>query len=278
MPRFHRSPSVPAAILACALTVAGASAASGEARRTRFFDRLDVDSSGAVSQAEFDRARESSFAAIDSDADGALAPGEFVERPVRTGSVPPARKESIRLLRTHRFGDLDRDGDGRVTRAEYLAFGRALFRAIDRNGDGVMTKAEQGRFRPGRAGPEPGPAPDRVFAALDRDGDGAVTAAEIAATRAAAFDWADLNEDGVITRDEFRMKGGGQAGALPPELERRLMRGRPDPRFAEIDRDGDGRLSRPEFVDAARPRFAAADRDGNGRLTPEEFRAYRPGG
>lgn len=65
-------------------------------------------------------------------------------------------------------------------------------------------------------------------------------------------------------------------GCRGARVERKMEK-----RFAEVDRDGDGRLSREEFAatrvgqraedpDAA---FARVDADGDGRLSREEMRA-----
>ncbi len=45
------------------------------------------------------------------------------------------------------------------------------------------------------------------------------------------------------------------------------------PRAARDDADGDGRVSRAEFVDARLSRLTAADADHNGTVTPEERHA-----
>ena len=142
----------------------------------------------------------------------------------------------------------DRDGDGRITRAEY---GRddAAFANLDRDRDGVVTESDFAQtitmppdlaapflivelFGGGEAdsvGPE---EIARGFAALDRDGDGRVSRANFEARMPGPGASPDMFGTllGAIDRDR------DQALALA-ELQRYC---------AERDRDGDGRLSRRE--------------------------------
>jgi Ca2+-binding EF-hand superfamily protein len=113
------------------------------------------------------------------------------------------------------FGDIDADGDGRITRAEMTAHREAMmkdrFDAADANDDGMvdaeemqaqMTEYMQARMQ-NRI--------DRMIAARDADGDGALSMDEMGPLSPAArmMMRTDADGDGALTRDEF--KAGAQA-------------------------------------------------------------------
>ncbi|KQZ02734.1 signal transduction protein [Caulobacter sp. Root1455] len=107
----------------------------------------------------------------------------------------------------------------------------------------------------------PGAALDKA----DADHDGYVTRDEFRASRAAQFQRLDRNDDGVVTLSEF------------PRLARS---NRPKAQalktvITHADRDGDGRVTRAEFVDGPAPLFDRADRDQDGRLSRDEVAAVR---
>jgi hypothetical protein len=45
-------------------------------------------------------------------------------------------------MRGHHFEARDTDGDGSISKAEWMASAEARFKALDTNGDGVISKAE----------------------------------------------------------------------------------------------------------------------------------------
>lgn len=81
--------------------------------------------------------------------------------------VPEA---SARTREEKRFDRYDKDRDGTVTRAEYLASRRKAYARLDVNGDGVLTFDEWAVKATTK------------FAAADRDKSGAMTASEFATT------------------------------------------------------------------------------------------------
>ncbi|PTQ09444.1 hypothetical protein CLG96_14575 [Sphingomonas oleivorans] len=95
----------------------------------------------------------------------------------------------------------DADGNGKVSRAEFIAARNAEFGRLDRNGDGTVSDGDfpaLARFRPEAA--------KKMMARLsvaDTNGDGKTTRAEFAAAPAPIFDRADGDRDGFVTRAEI---------------------------------------------------------------------------
>jgi hypothetical protein len=103
-----------------------------------------------------------------------------------------------------RFQNLDKDGDGKVSRGEWD--GRpAVFSMIDADGDGFITREEAQRFRPAAAANAPAgpPAIAARLKAMDKDGDGKVSRDEFTG-RPPMFDRIDKNKDGFIDQEEAR--------------------------------------------------------------------------
>lgn len=192
----------------------------------------------------------------------------------------------------------DADGDGRVSRAEFLADAARRFDMMDADKDGQLTgderRAARERLRaerpraPGRPGfapgqtppggpllttvPAPGetpagaaPTPPRggrggMFARLDGNGDGKLTRAEFEAP----FDRLDANRDGFVDQTEIAalrsLAGGGAPGGQGG-----------GERLARLDTDGDGKISRAEYD---RP-FDRLDTDRNGVVDAGELAAVQ---
>jgi Ca2+-binding EF-hand superfamily protein len=109
----------------------------------------------------------------------------------------------------------------------------------------------------------------------DLDGDGAVTVAEAEERRADVFAAFDADEDGSLSSDEYDMFDAARANDLmemglpakaatgdnPAGLMRREM----------TDADGDGTVTRAEFLGSAAAWIARMDSDGDGRVTAADF-------
>ena len=83
-------------------------------------------------------------------------------------AVPPAATAKTREEK--RFGRVDKDDDGRITRAELLAPRQKAFAKLDKNGDGRLAFEEWAVKTVGK------------FEGADDNNDGALTAAEYAST------------------------------------------------------------------------------------------------
>lgn len=237
----------------------------------RLFARLDRDRSGAVTAREFTFIRGLDFQRLDRNNDGYLGRGEFIEKRSPRNSAS-ARARRLRSLRVRRFAGIDGDGDGRIARREYMAFGRRLFARLDRNGDGRLTLSE---VRGGRARAANSPKRRQaggLFAQLDDNRDGAISLGELLAARRVVFRRLDGDSDGTISPAEFAAREAAiiaPPGSAPPP--RSALPARASRRFLQLDRDNSGQVTVREYLADGKARFAAADRDANGRLTRAEF-------
>ena len=99
------------------------------------------------------------------------------------------------------FANADANGDGIVTKAEFLASRNARFDKMDRNGDGVVSRDDFGmilKFRP-----QAGQKLDAFIKQADANHDGKVNRAELAAAPTPIFDLADANHDGKVDKAEM---------------------------------------------------------------------------
>lgn len=93
------------------------------------------------------------------------------------------------------------------------------------------------------------------------------------------FEATDLNDDGVIDREEYHRRMMDTMFLADDDADGRLTPDElpaTDPAaFQAADADGDGTLSAEEFMDARFEDFEAADQDGSGTLTPAEVAAWQ---
>ncbi len=100
-----------------------------------------------------------------------------------------------------RLAEADANGDGRVTRAEFLTARAAQFERFDRNHDGALTLADSPpRFIAARLGVDL-PAMLKMF---DANTDAKVTRDEFVHGPTPAFDAADTDKNGVLDAAELK--------------------------------------------------------------------------
>ena len=103
-----------------------------------------------------------------------------------------------------------------------------------------------------------------VIARADANGDGAVDRSELLAARADACARLDRNGDGVFTTDELPERALNR-----PRIQQAVAAAR------AFDANGDGAISRTEFVEGPTPAFDLADGNGDGVVTAQELDAAR---
>jgi Ca2+-binding EF-hand superfamily protein len=106
----------------------------------------------------------------------------------------------------------------------------------------------------------------RDFGQADGNNDGKVSSSEHEAYAAAFFRRIDTNHDDKITAAEVDAAAGIVHGANPNAAQLGAAY-----RIRRHDTNGDGEISRTEYLAAAMARFRAMDADSNGELTPQEF-------
>jgi Ca2+-binding EF-hand superfamily protein len=108
----------------------------------------------------------------------------------------------------------------------------------------------------------------RAFKHLDANGDGVITKAELGASREKTFDRLDANHDGMISAEER------DSARKRAERFRKHERTHDQEALAKADANGDGNLSRDEFMNAPQPIMEKADANHDGEVTRDEFDAF----
>jgi Ca2+-binding EF-hand superfamily protein len=207
------------------------------------------------------------------------------------------------------FQQLDANSDGQIAESEVGDEQRRLFKRLlrkaDKDGDGKLSRAEftaglkEERPQPPADEPNRGGQyaqflqadPEQVFKRLDGNGDGKVEFNEIPEPmrqRMQQFlEQADANRDKTLTLDELRKAFEflrRAAGIAQPPAPNGPNRGGEERLFKALDANGDGTISAEELA-AATAALKKLDQDGDGQLTrgelgPAEPRAGgpRPGG
>jgi EF hand len=199
-----------------------------------------------------------------------LASGVFATSPAAAAQQPRSDGNLYQVQRGERFDDwtlqgfrdLDADGNGRITAAEW-SYDREDFRRADHNGDGILTQREflgeaaNDRDRGPTDGGDASATDDARFVDLDANRDDKVSRSEWRSDRI-TFDRLDENRDGYLTRAEMAVPA---AAAVD---------------FSSLDTDRNGVISRGEWLQSAAS-FERLDTNRDGRLTSLEYAGGRAG-
>jgi hypothetical protein len=178
------------------------------------------------------------------------------------------------------FRALDANGDGAIDKAELVDAVTSL-RVLDKNKDGQITsdelrgpggegRAPQGNGRQENAPPDQAGGPRQPWILvhadeIDLDRDKIISRDEIVGEATKAFAGYDANNDNKLTEAELSGRGGSRSA----------MGGFLKGHSKEIDRDGDGILTREEAVGNAERMFGKMDLNGDGNITPDEMEKSR---
>jgi Ca2+-binding EF-hand superfamily protein len=148
----------------------------------------------------------------------------------------------------------DQDGDGLVSSEEFPG-NQEQFQRLDLDGDGYLDITQAPKRPPHRP-----VDPETLLSEWDADQDGYLSADEFPGPEDHFYDL-DADGDGLLSQQE-------------------LVEGRPDPQqnggFENDDVDRDGRVSQSEF-NGPEDLFEQLDRDGDGYISRDEARSRHPG-
>ena len=127
------------------LLAAAVLAASGTANAAERSPRPDPWDDATVSRADAEAKSAQQFDTLDANHDGVLSDDELAAmRPAGAGRDRPMGGGMGGGMMSRM---LDADGDGKITRAEFIAAGQRRFDMADANHDGQLTKAERDSAR-----------------------------------------------------------------------------------------------------------------------------------
>ncbi len=115
---------------------------------------------------------------------------------------------------------------------------------------------------------------ERPLAEMDADKDGAISADESAAQATKKFDEIDKDKDGSVSLDELDKYRDAEKAKREAEMKKREGEMKQKYR-AKVDPDGDGKITKDEFLKSAAERQKKMDVDGDGKVTKEEAMARR---
>jgi Ca2+-binding EF-hand superfamily protein len=107
------------------------------ANSLRWFESFDLNKDGFITPQEMEIAGKAEFARIDKDKSSGITLDEYL------ADSPDASDDEIRRIK-NRFAVMDRRGDGNgvVSQAEFINFGKFVIEIADADHDGRMSREE----------------------------------------------------------------------------------------------------------------------------------------
>jgi len=166
----------------------------------------------------------------------------------------------------------DKDGDGKLDEAERAEARKNRPERPGGEGKGRPGGDKPGEGKPGEGKGRPGGGAAELFKRADKNGDKKLTEDEVPAQAWARLSKADKDSDGSVTIEELQAAGGNRPGGDRPGG------GGHGERLKEMDKNGDGNLSKDEVPERAWEFLSRADKNGDDVLSKEELEGMRAAG
>lgn len=220
---------------------------------------------GELTSAESEARARERFARFDRNGDGVIDRSEIEAAFADIAARGPGRDRAGN--RVDRLTRMLGGKDGRVTKEQALDTVKRMFDELDLDGDGRITDADLPPMMRGRGGLGTGSAgmrrmPMGPFGQLLREAaaaDGTVSRDAVLTVAAKRFDQFDRNRDGALDKADF--------DALRKETtDYRVQRF-----LHHFGAAAAGQVTRDQFMAKAKERFARLDADGNGTISRDEM-------
>ncbi|MFT5467255.1 MAG: Ca2+-binding EF-hand superfamily protein [Verrucomicrobiales bacterium] len=184
-----------AGLAAAGVAAEGEAKKSGAAKGDRgaFFDRLDANGDGKVSEVEAPPEVWEKLSKLDKNGDGAVAKSELPQGPAVGGGGGASK--IVEFLK-----QMDADGNGKISEAE-AGERWARLGKLDKNKDGAIDLATELPEIP--TGPGAGAGKGALFAKADKNGDKKLTEDELPEQAWERLSKLDKNGDGAVDENEL---------------------------------------------------------------------------
>jgi Ca2+-binding EF-hand superfamily protein len=224
-----------------------------------FGDRLkemDANKDGVITLDEFLARREPTFAHLDKNKDGIVDRTEF----------EAAAKDSADYWVTRFIRRFDADRDGRISKEEFAKARRERFAMRDLDGDGRigledMAPGPRERLRRWREdrGKDAQESKDGKEAGMETKERRGFSLDRLLGRSDRQFGRLDKNGDGFIDAKDLEPLAAERVAYASKRF------------FRRFDADNDGKVTKDEFNRFAKERFANLDMDGDGRITDADL-------
>jgi Ca2+-binding EF-hand superfamily protein len=196
-----------------------------------------------------------------------------------TGTPATERVTAKQIL-----SNLDKNGDGKISKGEASKDLKPFFEQVDANNDGAIDVKEaqvmadyQNNQQAGSTEPAPAGGPvtaKQIISYMDKNGDGQITKNEASEDLKLFFEQYDVNKDGTIdlketqalvkyvNREQFESS---EPAPAPGRVTAKQI-------ISYMDKNNDGRITEDEASEELKPTFQFIDTNGDGAIDVKEAR------